>query len=216
MTVTVTQVSNTQTFGAWFEKFNQVANIISQNTVTVDTTTTGSVSTGNGFVNGYFGANTFVVLTNLTGGTLATPANLAITSQVNISNNIIINNSLFYANSTANIAATTSNVYSFPASGTGTANLVDTFSTTAFRTAEYTMQVTSINTGAIYYQASRILISHDGTTPLITEYATMSTYTAGAPLGVFTSAISGGALNLNFTPSVTNCVVKFVKSLITV
>jgi hypothetical protein len=216
MTVTVSQVSNTQTFGAWFEKFNLVANIISQNTVTVDTTTTGSVSTGNGIVNGYFGANTFVVLTNLTGGTLGTAANLSITSQVNISNNIVLNNSLLYANSTANLAVVSSNVYNFPATGTGTANVVDTYSTSSYRTAEYTMQVTSINTGAIYYQASRILIAHDGTTPLITEYAIMSTYTAGAPLGVFTSAISGGALNLNFTPSVTNCVVKFVKSLITV
>jgi hypothetical protein len=216
MTVTVSQVSNTQTFGAWFEKFNLVANIISQNTVTVDTTTTGSVSTGNGIVNGYFGANTFVVQTNLTGGTLGTAANLSITSQVNISNNIVLNNSLLYANSTANLAVVSSNVYNFPATGTGTANVVDTYSTSSYRTAEYTIQVISVNSGASYYQASRVLVVHNGSTPSMTEYAIMSTYTAGAPLGVFTSVISGGALNLNFTPSVTNCVVKFVKNLITV
>lgn len=78
MTITVTPVSNTQTFGSWLAVTNRLANLMSQNTVTSDSTAGGSVTTGNSFVNGHFGANTLHVGTALRGGNLTTNAVLTI------------------------------------------------------------------------------------------------------------------------------------------
>ena len=77
MTITVTPVTNTQTFGAWLAVTNRLANIVSQNTVTADATVGGSVTTGNSYVNGHFGANTIAV-TTLKGGNLTTNATLTV------------------------------------------------------------------------------------------------------------------------------------------
>ena len=71
MTITVANVATTDTFGSWLTKTNTLATIVSQNAVTVDTSSGGSFSTGNGYVNGYFGANTLVAYTGIAGGTLA-------------------------------------------------------------------------------------------------------------------------------------------------
>ena len=70
MTIAVTNVATTETFGAWLTKTNTLATIVSQNVVTVDSTINGSISTGNGYVNGFFGANTLLVYT----GAAATPS----------------------------------------------------------------------------------------------------------------------------------------------
>jgi hypothetical protein len=71
MTISVASVANTATFGAWLSRTNDIAAIISQNAVTVDTSSNGSISTGNGYVNGYFGANTLVAYTGIAGGSLS-------------------------------------------------------------------------------------------------------------------------------------------------
>jgi hypothetical protein len=47
MTIAVSQVSNTQTFGAWLATTNRLANLMSQNTVTADSSNGGSVTIGN-------------------------------------------------------------------------------------------------------------------------------------------------------------------------
>jgi hypothetical protein len=86
MTIQVTQVLNTQSFGVWLERTNQIANIISQNTVTADTTSGGSLTTGNSYVNGFFGANYLVVNTQIRGGNLTTNATITIASNTNFSN----------------------------------------------------------------------------------------------------------------------------------
>ena len=56
MTISITTVANNQTFGTWLARTNELCGIVAANTVTVDSTTIGSLSTGNGFVNGYFGS----------------------------------------------------------------------------------------------------------------------------------------------------------------
>lgn len=70
MTIAVANVSNTDTFGSWLQRTNTLATIASQNAVTVDATSSGSLSTGNAYVNGHFGANTLVALTGIAGGSL--------------------------------------------------------------------------------------------------------------------------------------------------
>lgn len=71
MTIAVANVANTDTFGSWLTRTNTLAAIASQNAVTVDTTAGGSISTGNAYVNGFFGANTVVAFSGITGGSLA-------------------------------------------------------------------------------------------------------------------------------------------------
>jgi len=70
MTIAVANVSNTDTFGSWLARTNTLADIASQNAVTVDASSSGSLSTGNAYVNGFFGANTLVALTGIAGGSL--------------------------------------------------------------------------------------------------------------------------------------------------
>jgi hypothetical protein len=82
MTITVTSVANTQSFGAWLSTTNRLVEIVSQNTVTVDTSTGGSISTGNGYVNGYFGANYLYVANGLSGGNVSSNGVLNIVSNV--------------------------------------------------------------------------------------------------------------------------------------
>lgn len=86
--ITVSQVINTQSFGVWLERTNQVISIISQNTVTTDASTGGSLTTGNSYVNGYFGANYLLVNTALRGGNLTTSATLPITSNATFSGTV--------------------------------------------------------------------------------------------------------------------------------
>ena len=56
MTIPVTNVESTQTFGAWLSTTNRMARLFTQNTVTSDGTTGGSITGGNSYGNGYLGA----------------------------------------------------------------------------------------------------------------------------------------------------------------
>jgi len=120
MTIAVANVSNTDTFGSWLSKTNTLATIVSQNTVTVDTSSAGSLSTGNAYVNGYFGANTLVAYTGIAGGTLATGNTL----------NLITNTAFTYASSNlvsfnansiySNVVITTNSIYIIATGGNTT------------------------------------------------------------------------------------------------
>ena len=77
MTIVVTTISNGQSFGAWLSTTNRLANIVSQNTVTADSSTGGSITTGNSFVYGYFGANYLYVANGLSGGNVSSNGNLS-------------------------------------------------------------------------------------------------------------------------------------------
>lgn len=85
MTISVSQISNNQTFGTWLQRTNDIAYIISNNVVTVNSSSTGSISTGIGYVNGAFGSNTLYA-TYLSGGRPSSNSTLEITSQLTVSN----------------------------------------------------------------------------------------------------------------------------------
>lgn len=97
MTITVPIVSNTQTFGSWLSTTNRLANLMSQNTVTSDSSTGGSITTGNSFVNGHFGANFLYVANTLIGG------NISSNSVLKLQTNLAV------VNSTANVFVAVSN-----------------------------------------------------------------------------------------------------------
>lgn len=95
MTITVTTVSNSQTFGAWLQTTNRLANLMSSNTVTADSSTTGSLTTGNVAVNGSFGASYVYVGSGLVGGNLASNNQLVVLSNtlfkdVNSANQVLL------------------------------------------------------------------------------------------------------------------------------
>ena len=80
---------------------------------------------------------------------------------------------------------------------TTTANqVVDSWSASVFRTAKYTVQIHDTNNS--YYQASEILVIHDGVTPYLTEYAIVY---SNSVLASFDSDISGGSVRLLVTPT---------------
>jgi len=121
MTITVTTVSNNQSFGGWLATTNRLANIASQNTVTVDYTSGGSLSTGNGYVNGYFGANNIYVAAGLSGGNISSNGVLNIVSNTAFkysSSNLVV----LTANSTQSALAINVNTVSI----TGNTIIVNT------------------------------------------------------------------------------------------
>jgi hypothetical protein len=87
---------------------------------------------------------------------------------------------------------------------------VDSFSTSLYRTAKYTMQITS---GTVYH-SEEISIIHDGTTPRIVEYGVI--YSNGTSLGSFDVDIVGGNVELIFTPVNASTTLKFNRTLISV
>ena len=89
MTINLTSVTNNQTFGTWLSRTNDLVTALSANIVTVDSTLGGSISTGNGVVNGMFGANT-IYATTISGGNLTSNSLLTITSNVFITSNSIL------------------------------------------------------------------------------------------------------------------------------
>lgn len=128
-------------------------------------------------------------------------ANLAISIAQNASNtaNIFISN-LQYANLLSLSASTSSN----------TANQVlDTFSSSTYRTVKYAIQVSS----GSEYQSSEIMLLHDGTTSYVTEYGLIVT---GSTLASYDSDLSGGQCRLLISPTNNINTIKFVKTSITV
>lgn len=81
MTVPISGVSNSQSFGTWVERTRQHSKIFRENTVTVDLTAAGNTSSGNGFVVGVFGGTTLVA-NNIRGGTVSTAAPWSLTANV--------------------------------------------------------------------------------------------------------------------------------------
>ena len=95
---------------------------------------------------------------------------------------------------------------------TGTSQqTVDQFATATFRSAEYLVSVKDNNADG--YQTSKMIMVHDGTTALVTEYSVLVTH---ASLGVFAADISGANVRLLFTPVSSNTTVKFIRELIEV
>lgn len=88
MTVPITLVNSASggdTFQIFISRVNQSINAISNNMVSVDGSANGSLSTGNGYINGVFSALTLAVGT-LRGGNVQSTATLTIASNASIGN----------------------------------------------------------------------------------------------------------------------------------
>jgi hypothetical protein len=82
---------------------------------------------------------------------------------------------------------------------------VDTFSRLVYRSAKYTVQVQcTAGADAGAFQASEILVIHNGTTAFMTEYAVVKT--GANTLGVFEVDVSGDSVRLRVTPTATDTI----------
>ena len=159
------------------------------------------------------GYNTFDVQTvpyaNITAGTSSATVRVSVdgvSGRVTFTNDVLINGSLTVlgdSNGNINIGNETGDrlqlrgktVYDQTALIAVTdLLLLDSFSTSAFTTARYTVQV--VNGGSV--SAAEIMLSHDDATANIATYAVISTLP-----GTFQSNISSGTVRLFYTPTAT-------------
>jgi len=79
---------------------------------------------------------------------------------------------------------------------TGTATTtISSLGITSFRSIKYQVQIAQNSD----FQATDILVLHNGTTSNLIEYGSIAT---GEYLGTFETTVSGGNVNLNYTPNV--------------
>lgn len=176
---------SSDTWLSWITKDNDSIGALSNNAVVVAGNSAGDMVTGNGFVVGILGANTIVAST-LRGGNVTASGNLTISGNVSLTGNIAYSGAV----STGGATVTT----------TGTsAQIVDRFALATFRTGKYI--VSANNNTANGYQSTEIMLIHDGTNVLITEYASLA---SNGTLGVFTANTQGANVNLIYTPAFSN------------
>lgn len=94
-------------------------------------------------------------------------------------------------------------------STTGANQVVDQFSVTSYRASKYVVQVTS----GTAYQATELLVVHNGSSAFITEYANLLT---GANLAVFDADVSGGTVRLLVTPVNAATTIKLIRQAVAV
>ena len=102
-------ISTYDTFASWLTKTNELVNDMRTSVVTTNASSTPDVTTGNGYVNGFFGSNTMYVITGLHGGTPTALANLNISSNLVISSNTFISANLLVTG-TANVTVNLNSV----------------------------------------------------------------------------------------------------------
>jgi hypothetical protein len=113
--ITPIDVSNTSfTFGSWVAKTNTIIDFISSNAVSLDSTSGGSVTTGNGVVNGVFSITTLGVST-LRGGNVSASAPMNVTTNtvfinganttLSVNNDVVTSNVATRINSTLTVTS---------------------------------------------------------------------------------------------------------------
>lgn len=193
MTITVAQVSNTNTFEYLINRVNDVANAMSTYTVTTDSNT----AAGNAAISGQFWSNTVLV------------GNSTVNIEIVQPNTAQAASTKHYLNANGSWAEVsafdTGTVYT---AGT-TSQTIDEFDASTYKAAEYLLHIT--DTVANGYQLSKVLVVHTGNSSVsgqafATEYGIVTSNTV---LGVFSSSISGANVVLSVTPSTTGSTVSF-------
>ena len=211
------------------------ANVILSNTgfsignSTINTTANSSVvntGTGSFSINALVGANvsintSAVGVGNSTVNVTINSSSVFIGSAVQLGNTAIaIGNSTVNTsiNSTSidtttlllGVANAAMSYFTFTTTGTSQ-QVIDQFTLATYRGGRYTMSVKD-NT-ANGYQMADVLVMHDGTTALFTEYAILTT---NASLGSISAIVTGANVQMIFTPTSANNTVQGTRTLITV
>src|SRR5210317_2472640 len=90
---------------------------------------------------------------------------------------------------------------------TASQTVVDSFSSTAFRSAKYIVQVTHDDDNN-RFQTSEVLLVHNGSAAFLTEYGSVAT---AGPIASIDADVSGGNVRLLVTPSYNNSTIETVR-----
>ena len=205
-TGTITFPDNTNQLSAW-APYNQV-NITNTNSSTSTTTGALTVAGGVGISGNLYQSGIHVIQstassTSTTTGALQVAGGIGVGGNANIYGTLTVGPTVtgtsvtsFLGNNFAE-ASYTSNLIT--SSATGQPQLLDTFSTTTYRTAEYMIQITDTGTNPASIHVEKLLIFQDGGFNIYdTEYAIM---TNNGELGTFTSQFTGTNVGVYFTPA---------------
>lgn len=186
-------ITEDHTFEGLIEKLNLMMRDMAVSVVTVGNTTVansdnGLLTTGNGSINGIFSANSFVAVSELRGGDIATSNTLNITSEVLFSNNVTSNND--------SITITTN---TFTLSGNSATLDVETITANVT-----TITLVSSNADLTF---TDLTVTVGNTSTITTDSLTIDTDTLSLSSIVNTSISSNGTLSItgnNITIETTN------------
>jgi hypothetical protein len=197
MTRALANVTTTNQFQNWFNTTNFLATYLSTEIVTANSA--GGVTVGNGFVQGYFGANNLST-TSLSGGNTTVSANLTITSNAIFNAGMQSSNTTFYG-------------FSNTTSGTGS-QVLDYWALASYRSCEYTMTI-KCTSGSNGFQMSKVLMLQAGDTAVsyFTEYGQVLSNTTMGVLGSYAATANATHAILSITPTVTAALIQGSKIL---
>ena len=222
MTITVANTANTNTFDYWRNRTNELADAMTNKTVTVESNT----ATGNAAITGTFSANV-LFLGNTTVNSTSNSTSIVFGNTVQ--NTVVNTSSIFISNSTSNltISIPTTSQYAngkffLNANGSftlvealikgnietsGTTNTeINNYLTNTFASAEYLLAVKDNN--ANNYQSSKILITHDVDNAYLSEYAII---VSNNYVGSFFANSNTSHVRLYFNPTSTNTTINFTR-----
>lgn len=199
MTIIVANTSNTNTFEYLINRVNELADSMTNYTVTTESNT----AVGNSSITGSFSANV-VNIGN-------TSANIVIRAP----NSVQVANGNYFLNANGSYGTVNTSVVqltSFTTTGISE-QTVDSFSTTDYHGAKYLIHIGDLTANG--HQASEVLTVHNGNTAAVpnayvTEYAII---TSNGVLGSFSASSNGTHVSLKITPTVTSANVSFSRSL---
>ena len=147
----------------------------------------------------------------VTGTTITLTGNLVIASNTSFASNVALSGSATVADdlTVSTVTMITSN--SATLSGTS-AQLIDSFSGSTYRGGKYVISLK--DTANSDYQMTELLVLHDGTTALTTEYATLRSIANN--MLTISANVSGSTVRVYATPTVGASAVKLSKTMITV
>jgi hypothetical protein len=189
MTIEVAQISNTNTFQYVFNRVNELANAMSNYTVTTNSNT----AVGDAAITGIFTANIVQSLAVVV-------ANTTSSVTINVPNSEMIANGNYYLNAGGSwvpVVIPISNS-TFQTTGIVTQE-IDSYPMAIYGGVEYFIRVKNNNANG--YQASKVLTFHNMTTAFSTEYGTM---VSNNTLGTFAVTTNTTHVQLFMTPSSTN------------
>jgi hypothetical protein len=185
MTIEVAQISNTNTFQYVFNRVNELANAMSNYTVTTNSNT----AVGNAAISGTFTAN---VVTSLAVVVANTTSNVTI----NVPNSEMIANGNYYLNAGGSWAPIVIPVSNSNIQTTGTVSQeIDSYPMATYGGVEYFIRVKNNNANG--YQASKVLTFHNMITAFSTEYGIM---VSNNTLGTFAVTTNATHVQLFMTP----------------
>lgn len=212
MTVSVANTLLTNTIDYHRTRTNEIAHALSNYVVTVS-----NPVNGNAVVNGYVSSNVLVGST-IRGGNLSVSGVLTVTSNLlvngvsftvgNSSVNTVINSTALIINSYQILPI----IYSVNTQTSGTsAQLIDSFSKTTYRGADYVCTITDNSANA--YQVNKLILVHDTGNSFLSSYGIVWSNTN---LGSFSANANSTHVTLYFTPTISNSQIKAVKTLVVV